>query len=183
LDEACIEAALIVRDMLCDVHSGAAIFTANGQTLQRADKDEGHGGNPAASMEAGEKTNRCGCTPHDAQGDKKRVLATHHVTNSPKEERSKGPHNESHRKRGKVRDVGKGLIAGGIKLLRENDGKAAEDKKIVPLDHRSGGGSQNHAPDAAARKNMGIDRRDGRQRIPNLALVLRAWLRLTAYPI
>src|SRR5258708_5558302 len=121
------------------VDRGAAVLTANGKPLQRANKNENHGRNPPTRLEAGKKPDQgCGAA-HNAERDEKSVLAANQIADAAKEQRPERPDHEADSERGKIRDVSEGLIPGRIKFLGENGGKAAEDKKVIPLNHRSGG--------------------------------------------
>src|SRR6267378_3069627 len=157
LNKTGVVAALVVRDVFRDVDGSPAVLTANGKPLQRANKNENHGRNPPTRLEAGKKPNQgCGAA-HNAERHEKSVLAANQIADAAKEQRPERPHHEADSERGKISDVREGLIPGRIKFLGENGGKAAKDKKVVPLDHRAGGRSKNNAPDAAFGESLGVD--------------------------
>jgi len=157
LNKAGVVAALVVRDVFRDVDRGAAVFTANGKPLQRANKNENHGRNPPTVLKLGRNPIKAVAPPITLSVTRKAYLRPTRSPNAAKEQRSERPDHEADSERGKIRDVREGLIPGRIKFLGENGSKAAKDKKIVPLDHGAGGRSENHAPDAAFGELVGFD--------------------------
>ena len=163
LNETRVVTAPVIGNVFRDVDRRAAIFAANGKPLHRANDNENYRRNPTAGFEAGEKPDQRGRPAHHAECHKKRVLAAHQVPDTAEKQRAERPHDEPDGERGKIGNVRESLVARRIEFLREHCCEAAEDKKVVPLDHRAGGGGENHAPDAAFGKGMDVDRRAGGQ--------------------
>jgi len=151
LDEAGIEAALLVFHMLGHVHCGAAVLAAESQALQHADDDEDDRRKPPGSFKRGQQADGCGGSAHDRQGDDEGNAPADEVADPPEEERAEGPHQEPHRKRSQVGDESEGVIPRGVKLGRQHCRERSEDIEVIPFDEGAGGGAQDDLAERVAR--------------------------------
>ena len=148
LDEAGVEAALAVGDVLGDVDRGAAVFAAQGQALQDANQQQSDGREPSGGLIGGQQADDGGGAAHNRQRDEEGVLAPDEVADPSEEECAEGAHDKADREGGEIGDVGEGVVARRIELQGEHSRETTEDVEVVPFDHGADGGGENHSPDA-----------------------------------
>jgi hypothetical protein len=84
---------------------------------------------------------------HDHQCHQERVFPPHEVADAPEEQRAEGARGKPCGKRGQCREHGQRLITRREELGRQNEGEAAEDVEVVPLDHRADARGADDHPD------------------------------------
>ena len=132
--------------MLGYVNSCAAVFPTEGQPLQHTNQYQDDGREPTCCTVCGHETNHKRGSTHDGKRHEEGILAADKVPYPSKKECAKGTHQETNGECGEIGDVGKGVISGRIEFHREDGGKAAENIKVIPLDHGADRGGKNYSP-------------------------------------
>src|SRR5262249_4902118 len=146
LNETGVEASLIIRRVLGDVDRGAAILATDRQTLQQSQGDQDNWREPPGGRIGGQKANPSGPPAHDNQRHQKGIFAAHQIADPTEEQRAEGPDHEAYREGRQVGQVSEGVVARWVELQGQDGGETAEDKEVVPLDHRSEGRRQDDMP-------------------------------------
>src|SRR4029077_7352054 len=103
---------------------------------------------PTGGLVGGQQANQSGSAAHDRQRDEEGVFAPNEVADTSEEQSAERAHHKSDSEGSEIGDVREGGVAGWIEHGREENGKAAENVKVIPLDHGANGGGKNYAPDA-----------------------------------
>src|SRR5439155_1508843 len=117
----------------------AAILAAEAQSLNETKPEEQKAGRRADLRVTRDDADERGGYAHAAERDQERVLATHEIADAAEEERSERADQESCREGPDGLDQPRPGPALREELYRQDRGQAAEDVKIVPLDHVSDG--------------------------------------------
>src|SRR5208283_3802633 len=122
--------------MLGHIHGRASVLAAQGQALHHTNQNQYDRREPPRGGKRRHQANRKGGASHNRERREEGVFSTDEIADPPKKQSAKWADHESDRKRGEVGDQRKGVVIGRIKFEREYGGQAAEDKKVIPFDHR-----------------------------------------------
>ena len=124
-----------MRRVLGHVGGGAAVFTAQRQTLQHAQHDQDHRGRNADRGVVGQQADDEGRQAHDQDGDQEGVLASDHVAQAAEEQRAERPHDEAGGKREQGEDEGRRWVEAGEELLGNDGCQRTVEIEVIPLEH------------------------------------------------
>src|SRR4030095_5515154 len=112
--------------MLCNVHSRSAVFTTERESLQYP-YDQKNCRRRHSNRRIGRKdTDQRRRPAHHQKCDEEGVFAAGEVSKASKEKSAERPHDEADRKRGKISDQRKRVVASGIKEWRYDCGETPE---------------------------------------------------------
>ena len=123
LDEAGVQAALVVRRMLGHVGGGTAVLAAHCQALGQAQDDQDHRCGETDRGVVGQHTDQEGRDAHDQDGDQEGVLAADAVAEAAKEGRTERTHEEAGSERQQGEDHARGFIDATEELLGDDGGE------------------------------------------------------------
>jgi len=109
--------------VFCHISGGTAILTAQRQTLQQTQADQDDGGCHANAGIGRKNTHDEGRQAHDQDGHQKGVLATDHVAEPAKHQRTEGAHDEASGKSQQGENESGTSVQAAEKLLRNNCGE------------------------------------------------------------
>ncbi len=146
LDPGGVVAAAVVGRMLRHIGRRAAIFAAQRQALQHAQRDQDHRRGDAPARRPRQQADQEGRQAHDHDGDEEGVFASDEVADPPEHQRAERPHQEAGRKRQQREDV-----AGGFRILCEERraderGQRAVKIEVVPLEDGAERGGEDDLP-------------------------------------
>ena len=177
LDEAGVEAALVLRRMLGDVDRGAAIFAAQREPLQHAQQDEQDRRGDADRGIARHQPDRGGGEAHQGDGDEKGIFAPQFVAEHAEQDRADRTDAEADAERRERQQELGGLVAGREELLADDGGERAVDEEIVPFEDRAERRGEDHQPVALDVDHIIHRHRLGHNSLPGFAASLggEAW--------
>ena len=135
LDPAGVEPALPLGRVLGDIGRRPAIFAAQREALQQAQRDQDERRGDADRRIARQQSDREGRKPHDPHGDEEGVLAPDHVADAPEHQSAERPHGEPGGEGGEREDEPRRLVHAGEELRRDVEGEQAVEIEIIPLEH------------------------------------------------
>ena len=144
LQPAGMGAALAGRRVLGDVGGGAAVFAAQGQTLEQAQHHQDDGCGHADAGVGGQQADAEGGDAHEDDSGEKGVLAADHVAEAAEHQGAEGPHHEAGGKGQQGEDEGGGVVDAGEELLADHRRQGAIEKEVVPLEDGSQGRGEDH---------------------------------------
>jgi hypothetical protein len=118
--------------------------------LKNTDDDQQDRRKPARSGIGGQQADEGSGAAHDGKRDQKGIFAANQIADATKEQCAERPHEEAHGKRGEISDISKGVVARGVEFQSQHGRKAAENIEVIPFDHGSDSGRQNHSPNAVS---------------------------------
>ena len=124
-------------DVLGDVDHGAAVFTAQCQSLQNAQRDEQDRCERAHRGVDGQEANAERRSAHDDDGDHEGALAPDEVAEPAEDDRPDRPHDKANPEGQQREDEAEG----GVQAAEELRGKDARhrpvEREVVPLENRT----------------------------------------------
>ena len=102
--------------MFCDIGRGTAIFAAERQALQHAQRDQEDRSGDADRGGTGQDTDEEGRQTHDQDGDEEGVFAADEIAETTEHQRAERTHQEARRKGKKREDVARGFRIFGKKV-------------------------------------------------------------------
>ncbi len=155
LDPRRVVAALAVRRVLGDVGCRAAVFAAQREALDQAQRDHQDRREPADRRVRRQQAHEEGRRAHEDDGDEERVLPSDEVADAAEDERAERAHEEAGGVRGEGRQQ-RGRLVAGRKEQRGEEGRQHRVQiEVVPLEHRAERGREDDlllfGPDALDR--------------------------------
>ena len=150
LDEARVQAALAVRRVLGDVRRGAAVFAAEREPLQQAQRDQQDRRSDANGRVSRQQADQERRRAHDHDRHEERVLAPDLVADPPEHERAERPHREARREREQRHDERARFLERREELLCHHRRERTVEVEVVPLEHRAEARRHDHAAMAGA---------------------------------
>jgi hypothetical protein len=155
LNDAGVEAAAVVGNVFGHVDGCASVFAAESHTLQHANQNQHDGREPAGRGECGQQADGKCRAAHDGERGQKSIFAADKIADAAEKQSAEGSNGEAHGKSGEIGDEREGIVIGRVELQRKNGGKAAEDKKVVPLDHGAERGGDDDQGEGAVLRGGG----------------------------
>ncbi|MND99903.1 hypothetical protein D3C80_922960 [compost metagenome] len=146
LDEGGVEAALAVRGVLGDVGGGAAVFTAQRQTLDQAHQHQDDRRGDADGRIGRQEADHEGRQTHQQHGDEEGVLASPQVAQPPEDDGAERTDREPGGEGHQGEDIAGGLVHAREELGGDDRGQRAVEIEVVPFDDGADGGGENHQP-------------------------------------
>jgi hypothetical protein len=81
---------------------------------------------------------------------RKGIFAANQIADATEEQCAERPDEEAHGKGGEISDICKGVVARRVEFQSQHGRKAAENIEVIPFDHGSDSGRQNHSPNAVS---------------------------------
>lgn len=129
--------------MFRNVSDRTTELAANRQTLQQAQSHKQGGGCPPDGLVRGQEANCGGGEAHDQHGHKEGFLPADKVTESAKNDCTKGSKDEACAERRQGREQSGGFITLREEQSTEEGGKGAVDKEVIPFENGSERGRKN----------------------------------------
>ena len=133
LNPAGVETAAIGRGMLRDISRGAAIFAAERQTLQQAQRDEHDGRRDADRVRSWQDADDERGRAHDHDGDQKGVFAPDQIAQPAEYQCAEGAHQEAGGERQQREDIARAFGELAEELGADNRSQRPVEIEIVPL--------------------------------------------------
>ncbi len=137
LDEAGVQAALVVRRVLGHVGGGTAVLAAHRQALGQAQDDQDHRCGETDRGVVGQHADQEGRDAHDQDGDQEGVLAADAVAEAAEEGRAERTHEEAGSERQQGEDHARGFIDATEELLGDDGRERAVQEEVIPLEDRA----------------------------------------------